>query len=157
MDNQKFGALIKAARIKKGYTQKDVANILGVTDKAVSKWECGKSFPDITLIASISSMLNISVNELVGIADNIKEDAIMIEKINKKIKIRLTISIVVLFTVVLQLIIRFICDYSKYWYISDLITNMVYILFVILGGTSLISSLILIIKRRNIYEKDTDK
>lgn len=30
-----------------GYTQKEAANILWVTDKAVSKWECGKSFPDI--------------------------------------------------------------------------------------------------------------
>ncbi|CBK73146.1 Predicted transcription factor, homolog of eukaryotic MBF1 [Butyrivibrio fibrisolvens 16/4] len=95
MNNEKIGKLIKNARLSKGYTQKEIANKLGVTDKAVSKWECGKSFPDITMIESISRELGISVNQLVGVADNSKEEAVMLEKNEKKIKIRIMISIII--------------------------------------------------------------
>ena len=45
MDNEKFGKLISEARKEKNLTQKEVAKLLNVTDKAVSKWERGKSYP----------------------------------------------------------------------------------------------------------------
>ena len=74
MDNEKIGRLIRDARVHKGYTQKELAERLGVSDKAVSKWECGRSFPDITLIESISHELELRVDQLVGVADSSKEE-----------------------------------------------------------------------------------
>ncbi len=64
MNNEKFGKLISEARKEKKLTQKDLAKILQVTDKAISKWERGKSYPDITLLETLSEALNISVVEL---------------------------------------------------------------------------------------------
>ena len=49
IDNQKFGAFLCALRKEHGMTQKDLAEKLFVSDKAVSKWERGLSLPDISL------------------------------------------------------------------------------------------------------------
>ncbi len=64
MDNKKIGLLICMLRKEKKLTQKDLAEALGVTDKAVSKWERGLGYPDISLLQPLSSLLDISVNEL---------------------------------------------------------------------------------------------
>ena len=64
MNNEKFGKLISEARKEKSLTQKKLAKILNVTDKAISKWERGKSYPDISLLEPLSEALNISVVEL---------------------------------------------------------------------------------------------
>lgn len=154
MNNEKIGKLIKNARLSKGYTQKEIANKLGVTDKAVSKWECGKSFPDITMIESISRELGISVNQLVGVADNSKEEAVMLEKNEKKIKIRIMISIIIFSVIAIKAITRLLCSFSTYWYISTIFENIVYFIFILIGVTSLISSIILIHKTRKMYEKN---
>ena len=50
MDYEKTGALIQAARIEKEMTQAQLAELLGITDKAISKWERRKSFPDVTML-----------------------------------------------------------------------------------------------------------
>ena len=47
MEKKKFGQFIKENRIKKGYTQKELADLLFVDVTAVSKWERGVSYPDI--------------------------------------------------------------------------------------------------------------
>ena len=60
------GSVIKKLREEKGITQLQLAEELGVTDKAVSKWETGKGFPDITLIESLSQSLGVSVMELLS-------------------------------------------------------------------------------------------
>ncbi len=64
-DKKTFGLFIKAKRIEKNYSQKDLAELLFVTEGAVSKWERGVSYPDITLISDICSALDISEHELV--------------------------------------------------------------------------------------------
>ena len=64
-DKKTFGSFIKAKRIEKNYSQKDLAEMLFVTEGAVSKWERGVSYPDITLIADICRVLNISEHELI--------------------------------------------------------------------------------------------
>lgn len=64
MDNLKFGAFLAQCRKDKGWTQKDLAERLNVTDKAVSKWERGLGFPDIKLIEPLACLLGVSVLEL---------------------------------------------------------------------------------------------
>ena len=80
MDNEKMtkiGELISELRKSKGMTQKDLAEQLGVTDKAVSKWERGQSYPDISLIIPLSDLLGVTANELLSgkadIAENQEE------------------------------------------------------------------------------------
>ena len=156
MDGEKIGKLIKEARLKKGYTQKEIADLLGVTDKAVSKWECGRSFPDITLIGSISRELGISVNLLVGIADNSKEDAIMIQKLDKKIKLRLILSSVIFFIFITRILMQIIFGYVAYWKLEDYIKMAINVILIVIWGASLISSIILIIKRRQYENNNTE-
>ena len=60
------GATIKNLREKKGITQAQLADILGVSSKAVSKWETAKGFPDISLIEPLSKALSVSVMELLS-------------------------------------------------------------------------------------------
>ena len=64
MNNEKFGKFLCEVRKEKNLTQKELANILHVTDKAVSKWERGKSFPDISLLEPLSKTLDLSIGEL---------------------------------------------------------------------------------------------
>lgn len=64
MDSKKFGAFIAAQRKAKGLTQKQLADRLSVTDKAVSKWERGLGFPDIKLLEPLSQALDVSILEL---------------------------------------------------------------------------------------------
>lgn len=64
MDNIKFGETIAKIRKEKNMTQKELAEKLNVTDKAVSKWERGASFPDISLLEPLSKILGIGMNEL---------------------------------------------------------------------------------------------
>ena len=59
-------ATIRALREDKRYTQRDLAELIGVTDKAVSKWETSKGLPDITLIEPLSQALGVSVAELLS-------------------------------------------------------------------------------------------
>ncbi len=66
MDAYITGTTIKTLREKKRLTQSELADILGVSSKAVSKWETGKGLPDITLIEPISKALGVSVMELMS-------------------------------------------------------------------------------------------
>ncbi len=64
-DKKTFGSFIRAKRSEKNLSQKDMAEMLFVTEGAVSKWERGISYPDITLIADICRVLEISEHELI--------------------------------------------------------------------------------------------
>jgi transcriptional regulator with XRE-family HTH domain len=64
-DKKTFGSFIKAKRIEKNYSQKELAELLFVTEGAISKWERGVSYPDITLISDICRLLDISEHELI--------------------------------------------------------------------------------------------
>ena len=65
IDKKTFGSFIKSKRTEKNYSQKDLAEMLFVTEGAVSKWERGLSYPDITLISDICRVLDISEHELI--------------------------------------------------------------------------------------------
>ncbi len=64
MDMKKTGQLIRCLRRELGITQKDLAEELHVTDKAVSKWERGLSCPDVSLLSPLAARLGVSVEEL---------------------------------------------------------------------------------------------
>lgn len=66
MDNEKIGQFICELRKSKKMTQKDLATQLNITDKAVSKWERGLSYPDISLLASIADVLGVTTSELLN-------------------------------------------------------------------------------------------
>ena len=64
MDLNKIGKFISEERKKKNYTQKQLADILNISDRTISKWECGKGFPEVSLLQPLCKTLGISVNEL---------------------------------------------------------------------------------------------
>ncbi|MEE1060743.1 MAG: helix-turn-helix transcriptional regulator [Ruminococcus sp.] len=64
MDLNKIGKFISEERKKKNYTQKQLAEILNISDRTISKWECGKGLPDVSLLQPLCKELGISVNEL---------------------------------------------------------------------------------------------
>lgn len=64
--NQSMGTIISDARKSKNMTQAELAEVLHVTDKAVSKWERNICCPDITLISEIAKTLDISIEELLS-------------------------------------------------------------------------------------------
>lgn len=74
MEQEKIGKYIAEKRKNAGLTQKELADRVGLTDKAVSKWECGKSIPDYDVIARLCEVLGISVNELLSGEDIVSEN-----------------------------------------------------------------------------------
>lgn len=66
MNQEKIGAFIANMRKSLGMSQKQLADKVGVTDKAVSKWETGKSLPEISKMESLCEALHININELLS-------------------------------------------------------------------------------------------
>ena len=64
MNYDEIGNFIATLRKEKNLTQKDLATKLGVTDKAVSKWERGLGCPDVSLLENLSKILDVSILEL---------------------------------------------------------------------------------------------
>ena len=85
MEQQKIGTLILTKRKEKGITQQQLADMLGVTNKAVSKWENGKSMPDIGIIPELCNVLDISISTLLNGEET--EDEKIILWLASKIKI----------------------------------------------------------------------
>ncbi|MBQ3013218.1 MAG: helix-turn-helix domain-containing protein [Clostridia bacterium] len=97
MDQVKIGKFIAERRKKSSLTQMQLAERLGITDRAVSKWETGKAMPDTAIMLELCEILGISVNELLSGEkinmenDNQKKEQLLLdmakelEKKNKKI------------------------------------------------------------------------
>ena len=66
MNQDKIGKFIKKIRLENNLTQKQLADTLGVTYQAVSKWENGKNIPDIELLKEISERFNINIDEILN-------------------------------------------------------------------------------------------
>lgn len=88
MNTQDFGKFISELRKEKGMTQLQLAEKLNVTDKAVSRWETGKNFPDIEIFEDLSKILEVSVSELLEGKRIEKEELIIVseENVVKQIK-----------------------------------------------------------------------
>ncbi len=79
MDLKKTGLFIAALRRERNLTQKELAEKIGVTDKAISRWETGKGFPEISILQRLAEALQVSVTELINgeksNKENMKEQA----------------------------------------------------------------------------------
>lgn len=80
MDQIKIGKFIASCRKEQGMTQAALAQELGISDRAVSKWETGKSMPDSGIMLELCELLKINVNELLS------GEKIMTEAYNKKVE-----------------------------------------------------------------------
>lgn len=66
MNQIETGKFIAKERKRKKLTQRQLADILGISDKTVSKWECGNGFPEVSLLLPLCDELGVSVNELLS-------------------------------------------------------------------------------------------
>ena len=66
MDQLKIGRFIAAERKRQGLTQRQLAEQLSISDKTISKWECGKGLPEVSLMLPLCKTLQIGVNDLLS-------------------------------------------------------------------------------------------
>ena len=103
MDNRIIGKFIKRKRKEIGLTQTELGDKLGVSDKAISKWETGNSLPDIGILKSLSDILGISTSELL----NGREDN------NKDVKGNKIVIIIGICLIVISIILVIIINVNK--------------------------------------------
>lgn len=110
MNTYEFGKFLAQLRKEKGLTQLQLAKQLNVTDKAISRWETGKNYPDIEIFEELSNILDVSISELLEGKRIEKENLFIISeehivkqikknKKNKKIY-RIIISVVIVFSII---------------------------------------------------------
>lgn len=119
----KIGKFIAEERKQKKYTQRQLADILGISDKTVSKWECGNGFPEISLLLPLCEALEISVNELlsgerlseVDYKKKAEENMVNFikEKEENKKKYILALTIAVISTIIFIALILVVCMYTE--------------------------------------------
>lgn len=73
MNQEKIGRFLSELRKEQGMTQQQLADAIGVSNKTISKWECGKGMPEISIITPLCEMLKINVNELLS-GERLPED-----------------------------------------------------------------------------------
>ena len=77
MDMEKCGAFIRSCRMKRDLSQQELARELHVTREAVSKWENGRGFPEVSLLQPLAGVLGVTVSELLlGEAGRENDDAL---------------------------------------------------------------------------------
>ena len=108
MNQERIGKFIFDCRKKKGLTQEELAEKLGVTSKSISRWENGNTMPDYSLLKDLCSELDINVNELLS-GEKIKESDYMIKAednfIELKKKVDTTLKIVKIVTTVCSIVL----------------------------------------------------
>ncbi len=135
MNAQKCGKFITELRKEKNLTQKDLANELNVSDKAISRWETGKGFPDVDSLQSLSKFFSVSINELLAgekaetktmeqiAEENIISAMVETEKIKYTKKSTIILSIIVALILLIPLLkgsIESIIDLlGKYTLVND--------------------------------------
>jgi transcriptional regulator with XRE-family HTH domain len=112
MNYEKIGRFISEKRKEKGLTQKELALKIGVTDKAVSKWERGMGCPDVSILEILADCLGVSIleilkgriieNEIIPIteANDYVKETVKYSKENNKNKIKEIISKIIMFLII---------------------------------------------------------
>ena len=157
MDVEKISLLIKFKRKEKGFTQEELARRIGVTEKAISRWETGRGTPDISLLIPLSNELGISVSELLnGKENNLNDSLETIIKYEENCKIirnkfPLIISIIiyifVLFTYLLYLKSCYNIN-NHFSYLFHLLVNGIFCTLISISNWNLYS---------NYFDKVVDK
>ena len=116
MDATKCGAFIAELRSERGMTQKELSEALNVSDKAISRWETGKGYPDVSSLMALSEFFAVSVNELLSgkridieklpttADENVLEVIRKNERINKKQKKQVAIYTLLLIIAILPVL-----------------------------------------------------
>lgn len=91
IDKLRFGAFLSARRKARGFTQKELAQRLYVSDKAVSKWERGQSLPDVTLLIPLAECLGVTVTELLE-GRTLEQESLSAGQVEDLLKKTLTFS-----------------------------------------------------------------
>lgn len=138
MDCEKIGIFIMQNRKAKRLTQKQLADKLCVTDRAISRWERGVGTPDISLLITLGEILGVSVNEILlgeKIENITKEqsDKILVDSISlyRQNDIKKTVKTV--FLIIIMLISLFLA--ITFFNISMIISNLsIYYIFLVFGG-----------------------
>lgn len=102
MDQIKIGKFLAETRKSQGITQRQLADALSISDKTVSKWECGKGLPEVSLMIPLCSTLHITVNDLltgarvseVDYQKKAEENMTNLMKENEENKKRMTLSVI---------------------------------------------------------------
>lgn len=92
IDKQKFGTFIAMLRKEKGITQKELAEQLFISDKAVSKWETAASVPNIDLLIPLADILGVTVTELLMCRRMEQEDALDTTQVEQVVKAAISYS-----------------------------------------------------------------
>ena len=155
MDIEKISNLIKTKRKEKKITQEELANKLGVTEKAISRWETGRGTPDISLLIPLSKELKIEVSELLNGEENkniTKNIETIIEYEEKSKKIRNKKPLIISLIIYL-LVIFFFLYYLKFTY-TDVAWGERYLFHLFV---TIIFSIMLIFANWNLYTNYFDK
>lgn len=106
MDLDKIGKFIKYLRVKKGLSQEELASKINVTNKAISRWECGNGLPGTSLLEPLSKELDISISALLDgqCTNNVVEKSIIK---SKKYLIFLIILIILILILILMMTIYY--------------------------------------------------
>lgn len=121
MDTKTTGAFISARRKELSLNQKQLAEKLGVTDKAVSKWETGRSAPDIALLEPLAKELGVSVVEILQ-GEKIEEENFtavsdeVVVKTMKKDKKKLRNAVIITVSIIISIIALGFMHYYGYHY-----------------------------------------
>ena len=116
MNQERIGRFIAELRKEKKLTQIDLANKLGITDRAISKWENGRGLPDLSLLTPLCETLGVSINELLSgsrldkkdYQEKLEENIInTIDYTDKKIKKTKKFFVIVLSVIVIMFIVLF--------------------------------------------------
>lgn len=123
IDNEKVGKFIENLRKEKGLTQQDLADILSVSNQAVSKWDGGRNLPDIAIQRVICDTFNITMEELHAGERDIKKRN-KTKKIRKENKI-FSIALMCIVPVMVFFVVYFIINFRalKIYYSNSQITN----------------------------------
>lgn len=121
MDQIKIGKFIASSRKETGLTQAKLAEMLNITDRAVSKWETGKSLPDSSIMLELCEILGITVNELLSgeriemekYEEKVNENLIELKRRDENnINARTVISIVFSVIMFTGMLVCCICDFA---------------------------------------------
>ena len=130
MENNKvhdIGKRIAKLRKEKGYSQRELGDLIYVSDKTISKWERGVSAPDLTILENLSSQLGVGVEELisgekVSDANNATIDGINIY-VNQTKKRYLSVFLVIFFAIVFVFLTIFLVSKYYRWTVTYLESN----------------------------------